>query len=83
MRVKLESTTKIVELHSQDGVVSARVWQGETESGVPVLAFITRIVPRVTQDHPEFERLVAEFEHELQRQEPATCVQAIPLRMII
>lgn len=84
MKVTLESTTKIVELNSQDGVMLARVWQGETESGVPVQAFIIRIAPEIAQGHPDIDRLTVEFESELQRQaDPRPSVQVIPLRMII
>ena len=39
MKVTLESTTKIVELNG----VQARIWEGTTEGGIRVHAFITRI----------------------------------------
>lgn len=39
MKVTVESTPKIVEING----VPARVWQGQTEGGIPVIAFLTRI----------------------------------------
>jgi hypothetical protein len=84
MKVTLESTTKIVQLEIDGRSVPARVWQGETENGVPVHAFITRIVPEVRLDHPDIDWLTAAFERDLQRQaEPSAVVHAIPLRFII
>lgn len=74
MKVNLKSTTKIVELNG----VPARVWEGETESGIKVHAFITRIAI------DSFETRTEEFEAELKQQAPpSVAVQSIPLRMII
>ena len=39
MKITIESTTKIVEL---DGI-PARIWEGQTDNGIPVIAFIPRI----------------------------------------
>jgi hypothetical protein len=36
----------MVELEIQDNRVPARIWEGKTDAGVPVLAFITRISPQ-------------------------------------
>jgi hypothetical protein len=84
MKVTLESTTKIVELEIHGRAVPARVWQGSTENGVPVHAFITLIVPEVRLDHPDFDRLTEQFERDLERQAaPRATVDAIPLRFII
>ena len=60
MDIKLKSTSKIV---SMDGT-PARVWEGQTKSGIPIHAFISRIA--VDQDED-----VSDFEAELQEtQEP-------------
>lgn len=84
MKITLESTTKIVELNVGGGIVSARVWQGETESGIPVHAFITRIVPEIPRSDPQIDAKTAEFERELWRQaDPRVDVAAIPLRLLI
>lgn len=59
MKVTLESTTKIVEING----VPARIWEGHTESGIPVHAFVTRIAVHKTQD-------ASQFEAELQEHRP-------------
>lgn len=73
MRIEIESTEKIVQLNG----VPARVWEGETESGISVHCFVTRISP---QTHENIEQ----FEKELQEQKaPSPEVVAYPLRMIL
>lgn len=75
MIVHLHNTTKIVAING----VPARVWEGHTERGVPVIAFITRIRIAV-----EREADLAEFEAELQEMTPPSAdVQAWPARMLI
>lgn len=82
MKITLESTTRTVRLRL-DGTpheVPARIWQGATESGIPVFAFITRIAPEIP---PEDDRN-AEFVRDLEEQAaPRAVVEAIPLRLII
>ena len=73
MRVNLESTTKIVELNG----VPARIWEGTTESGIRVHAFVTRIAAPEDAD-------LTQFEAELKEQrKPSADVQSIPLRLIL
>lgn len=80
MKITIENTSKIVSLSGNP----ARVWQGETESGIPVQAFIIRIAPEIPNTDPDIDAKTIEFELDLQRQaEPRPTVQAIPLRMII
>ena len=78
MKVNLHSTSKIVQLDTASGAsMPARVWEGQTENGVPVIAFITRIAAERDADPTEFEA-------ELQQHEPPTpAVQQWPLRMLI
>jgi len=77
MKVTLESTAKIILLQADNGEVQARVWEGTTEGGVKVHAFITRIACLATEDCSVFER-------ELQEQRaPSAAVQAVPLRLIL
>lgn len=75
MKITIENTSKIVNL---DGV-PARVWEGKTDSGIPVICFITRIaVPEGEDvDHSEFRRELSE------QRAPSAAVEAIPLRLII
>ena len=73
MKVQLESTTKIVELNG----VPARVWEGVTESGIEVHAFITRVAVNQEED-------TSQFEQELQVcREPSADVDAYDFRLIL
>ena len=83
MKVQLESTTKIVELVINGVTVPARLWEGETEGGVPCFALITRIAPAIKT--PELTAAsVAEFERDLKEQrQPSPAMQSFPLRMIL
>jgi hypothetical protein len=84
MKISIESTTKIVELIVNGSPVHARVWQGATESGVPVQCFITRIAPEVAKNDPRCAELTEQFDRELtQRATPRPTVEAIPLCLII
>ncbi len=76
MKVTLESTSKVVELNG----VPARIWEGTTEGGVEVHAYVTRIAVREDVIPEE----MAIFERELLEQRaPSLAVQSIPLRLII
>ena len=73
MKITVESTSKIVELNG----VPARIWEGKTESGIPVHCYVTRIA--VAKDKDSFE-----FARDLQEHRPPSAeVEAIPLRMIL
>ena len=73
MNIQIHSTEKIVELNG----VPARVWEGVTESGIPVHCFITRIAVSKDQD-------TTQFEAELQEHAaPSAEIQSYPLRLII
>ena len=84
MKIRIESTSKIVTLVVGGKDVPARVWQGETDGGIPVQCFITRIAPEISKADPDIDALTAEFESDLKQQaDPRPTVDAIPLRMII
>lgn len=82
MKITIESTDRIVTVQSghagRANAVPARVWQGTTESGIPVVCCITRVA--VPAGHP-----TEEFERELQEHAPPNehAVKGIPLSMII
>jgi hypothetical protein len=78
MKITLESTTKIVTLETATGHVPARLWEGVTESGIPVHAFITRIAVHKDLDASQFER-----ELEEQRAPSRLVDQTYPARMIL
>jgi hypothetical protein len=74
MKITIENTTKIIHLND----VPARVWEGQTESGIKVHCYITRIA--IDKDEPRAD----EFQKELQEQKaPSAEIEAIPLRMIL
>ena len=73
MKIEIENTEKIVELNG----VPARVWEGQTESGIPVHCFVTRISPQSNDN-------IEDFERELQETvAPSPEVAAYPLRLIL
>lgn len=77
MRVHLESTTKVVTIESGSRPVPARVWEGHTESGIKVTAFITRIA--VDRDHD-----TSQFEAELvECRSPSAHIEAWPNRLVL
>lgn len=55
MKMKIESTSKIVTLRVGGQDVPARIWEGHTEAGVPVHAFITRVAVAKEEDASQFE----------------------------
>ena len=65
MKIRIESTSKIVTLVVGGKDVPARVWQGETDGGIPVQCFITRIAPEIPKSDPNIDDLTAEFERDL------------------
>jgi hypothetical protein len=82
MKITIESTSKIVELEIPgQGCVPARVWQGETDSGIPVACYVTRISPLIPKDdvlNDQFARELTEV------REPLPIIRdTIPLRLII
>ena len=77
MKIEIESTSKIVELENNGAVIPARIWEGKTESGIPVHVFITRIAADKLFD-------LSEFERELQKHKaPSPAMDAYTLRLIL
>lgn len=60
MKINLESTTKVIEFNG----IPARIWEGETENGIKVHAFITRIAVDKNESN------LKEFEKQLQECKP-------------
>jgi hypothetical protein len=84
MKIMIESTDKIVTIERNGAEMPARVWQGETEDGIPVQCYITRIAPEIPENHVNHAELTADFARELQEcAPPRPSVQAIPLRLVI
>jgi hypothetical protein len=81
VKITLESTTKIVELEVGGTKVPGRIWEGTTDSGIPVVALITRIAAE-TADNPDRLEL---FRRELEECRPPSpeLEGVFPLRMVL
>ena len=73
MKITIESTQKMVTL---DGV-PARIWQGQTENGIPVHCYVTRIAVAADADCSQFERELEEHA------EPRPEVNALDNRFVL
>ena len=73
MKIMLESTDRIVTVNG----IEARIWQGESASGIACHAYITRIAVRRDLDCAEFEREL------LETAAPRPELNGIPLRMVL
>jgi hypothetical protein len=73
VKIRIQSTTKIVKVNG----VPARIWEGETENGIPVHCYVTRIAVKKDADASEFEKDLQEHSA------PSPEIEAIPLSLII
>lgn len=73
MKITIENTEKIVQL---DGV-PARVWEGKTDSGIPVICFITRIAVPTDENQEQFRREL------LEQCPPSAYADSFPARLIL
>ncbi len=76
MKMTIESTTKIVQLEIGGQRVPARMWEGKTARGIPVVVFVTRVGVLEDDDARELE---AEL---LEQGKPSPTVEAFPARMV-
>lgn len=72
MKITIENTDQIVEVNG----VPARLWEGESVTGIKVQVLVTRIAVHDSQD-------CSQFAAELEEQRPPSIEQAFPLRMIL
>jgi hypothetical protein len=73
VKITIENTTKTVLLNG----VPARIWEGHTDSGIPIHCYITRVAVQEDLD-------CAQFEKELQEQrKPSAAIEGIPMRLIL
>lgn len=77
MTVTLHSTEKVVTLLIDGVRVPARIWEGETASGIACHAYITRINVHQDLDASQFERELEE------QRKPTAEIEAIPLRLVL
>ena len=78
MKITIQNTTRITELITDTGSVPARLWEGETESGVKVQVLVTRIAALKKDDCSQFERELAEMRPPID-----DGPFAFPLRMVL
>jgi hypothetical protein len=77
MKITIESTTRTAMIHKGIEQIEARVWEGETESGIKVVALIPRIAAPADAN-------LKQFDLELKDCRPPTDLSdAFPLRMIL
>lgn len=78
MKITIESTTQFINLvDSKTGSsVPARVWEGETDSGIKVVCLISLIAAPAAQD-------LSQFDRELKECRPPAVADVFPLRMIL
>jgi hypothetical protein len=72
MKITLHSTSQIVELNG----TQCRVWEGATDAGVKLTAFIVRVAVDRAHDSREFER-------ELDEKPQPRPTEAWPTRMVL
>ena len=75
MKIIVNATATVDTIHGQ---VPARIWEGKTESGVPVKVWIAAIQPQ-TQD----EALLAEFGRELKEVPMKRELATFDLRLVV
>ena len=80
MKIKIENTSKTVELITENGRVPARLWEGKTDSGIPVICYVTRIAVRDDAGYSAHDQFRRELE---ECRKPSAEVEAIPLRLIL
>lgn len=78
MKITIESTTRVIEVEVGGVKVPGRIWEGHSDTGIPVTCLITRVA--VHKDFPQ-----EQFEAELRECKAPSqhAIEAIPLRMII
>ncbi|NOK64256.1 MAG: hypothetical protein GFH27_549323n5 [Chloroflexi bacterium AL-W] len=77
MRITIESTEKLITLRTDTGTVPARIWEGVSESGIPVIALVTRVAVAESADTTAFE---AELQ---QHRAPSAEVEVWPLKLVL
>jgi hypothetical protein len=79
MNITITSTTKIVHFNG----IPTRIWEGHTDTGIPVHCFITRITAVVEADEKQYE-VEKQFNAELlQCEPPSVDVSHYPLYLIL
>lgn len=78
MKLTIETTSRIVEIEINGVKVPARIWEGKSESGIPVTCAITRVAVHKDQNQAEFLRELSEC-----KAPSPEAIEAFPLRLIL
>lgn len=83
MKITIESTSKLVEIQSDVGAsIPARIWEGMTDTGIPVHCYVTRICPSLLP--PLSPAIEAEFKESLMEcKPPSRILDGIPLKFFL
>ena len=73
MKVMLQSTTMVIQVNG----VPCRIWEGRTDSDIPVQALILRVAIPEGANHAQFRAELTECVP------PSEGVSAFPLRMVL
>jgi hypothetical protein len=73
MRIIIESTSKTVTLNG----VPARIWEGKTDTGIPMHCYITRIAVDRKEDSSEFDAELQEH------RSPSAEIEEIPICLFL
>jgi hypothetical protein len=79
MKLTLENTDLLVDVVTPDGTVPARLWTGQTESGIQVQVLVTRIAVLESDDQTAFLKELEETPYP----RSAELSLAFPLRMVL
>lgn len=74
MMIILEKTDKLIDVNG----IQSRLWQGKTESGIPITCLIVRIAVNAEADQAEFEKELLET-----RPPSAEADKAFPARLVV
>ena len=77
MKATIESTSRVITLVSGSKSVQARLWEGTTESGIPIHVYVARVSVDPGQDQTQFELELK------QCRAPSAPVRVIPDRLIL
>lgn len=76
MKITIENTSQITELVTPGGTIPARIWVGETDSGIKVHVLVTRIAALASEN-------LSQFDRELRETRAPEPMEVFPLRTIL
>jgi len=77
MKITIENTEQLVDVVVRGVSVPARLWVGETESGIKVQVLVTRIAVPLGDNQVQFQKELSETAA------PTPADQSFPLRLIL